>query len=177
LPVVSKVTNANGTRLLSGLFQEITKGPRENCPYSIKDYDNNGKVSLYRLYMEEMDPTEYRFANTHLADWQHWKNLCALEWFQPYVERWREELELKLKAEALSRMIKESREDGREGVTATKYLLEKGWEKESKTHGRGRPSKDEIKKAAHVLAVESNQVEEHFKRLNSPQGFGGIVVK
>lgn len=161
MPIVSKVTNANGSRLLGQLFLETATRKRETAPYTLKDYDYRGKPSLYRLYMEESDPTEYRFANKYLADWQHWKRLCECEWFKETVARWREELDLKLQAEALSRIIEESKQTGREGHSASKYLLEKGWLKDTK----GRPSKAQVSDAAHKIASENTRLKEDAARL------------
>lgn len=116
------------------------------------------------MYMELCDPTEYLFANTYLADWQHWCTLCEAEWFKPYVARWREELELKLKAEGLARIIQEAKEPGREGHSATKYLLEKGWEKDGRPT-KGRPSKEAIRTEAHRMASEASEIDKHITRL------------
>lgn len=161
---VSSVTNSNGTRLLGSLFYDVSTTDRDKAPYTLKDYDWFGKRSLYRLYMEKCDPTEYLFAQEYLSDWTHWMMLCDAEWFKPYVARWREELELKLKAEGLARIIQESKEPGREGHSATKYLLEKGWEK---TAGptKGRPSKEAIRQEANRIAVEATDLDKHIVRL------------
>lgn len=163
MALVSNVTNSNGTRLLGSLFYDTSTHDRPNAPYTLKDYDWFGKPSLYRLYMEMSDPTEYLFAQAYLSDWTHWKMLCDAEWFKPYVARWREELELKLKAEGLARIIQESRSPGREGHSATKYLLEKGWEKSTET--KGRPSKEAIRSEANRIAVEATEVDKHMSIL------------
>src|SRR3546814_3940606 len=49
-------------------------------------------------------PTEYEFANKHLANWNHWKRLLANVIIRRYIDEWREELELKMKAKAVREM-------------------------------------------------------------------------
>lgn len=150
LPAVSKFTNESGARYTKSLFYETTLADKSTVVYSLKDEDHKGFPSLYKLYMAEMDPTEYRFANKHLQDWQHWCILCELSWFKPYVERWRQELDLKIRAEALSRILNEANSDRRESLSANKYLLEKGWVTTSKDKV-GRPSKEKIRSEAERL--------------------------
>lgn len=149
---------------MGSLFYETSTTDREKAPFTLKDYDHYGRPSLFRLYMELSDPTEYLFAQTYLADWTHWCMLSQADWFQPYVARWREELELKLKATGLARIIRESKEQGREGHSATKYLLEKGWEKDGKPT-KGRPTKEAIRKEAYRMASETVTLDDHIIRL------------
>jgi hypothetical protein len=140
--------------------------------YTLKDHDHEGFPSLYRLYMEYNDPTEWTFANGCLENWQHWEKLLNCNWFKPYAERWRKELELRMKSEALARILSESKTTSKESFAASKYLLEKGWEpKESFKNQRGRPSKDEVKKAAQEIAQMDKRLEDDLNRItNLPLG-------
>ena len=168
MPQVSSVTNPNGVRLISGLFLETNQRDREASPYTLKDYDYEWRdkkyLSLFRRYMDSRDPTEYQFATTWLADWHHWELLSSAAWFQEHLKRWRKELELAIKSEALARLLKESKEPGRDGLSAAKYVLDKGWEPKE-TGGKGRPTKEQISNAANKIATESKLVDEHFERL------------
>ena len=104
-----------------------------------EDREYKGVVypSLKKLYLLESDPTEYRFANTHLYSWGHWQRICANKRLAEEVVAWREELELKLRAEAVEAM----RAKAATGDTAAaKWISDKGWE--GVKHGR--PSKAEI---------------------------------
>jgi hypothetical protein len=77
--------------------------------------------------MEEGDLTEYIFANKYLEDWNHWQRLCNCNWFKKdYLPRWRKELELKVKAEALNNIRFESRSNSKNAFAANKYLFERG---------------------------------------------------
>lgn len=154
--------------LLQGLFFETVGADKERVLYTLKDRDHEGFLSLYRLYMESNDPTEWTFANKYLENWAHWERLTECSWFKSYIERWRRELTLKLKSEALSRVIRESKTNSKESFMANKYLLDKGWEdKASKEpNTRGRPSKDEVKKAAKEIALNEDRLTKDFQRIS-----------
>jgi hypothetical protein len=148
-------------------------GP-EAATYSLREYDYTwrGKTypSLMRIYLEECDPTEYRFANLHLCDWAQWESLCAADWFRPHVERWRRELALKIRAAALAGMIAEAAGTGKEAQSARKYLLDGKWESPPELRpSKGRPSKQDIKTAAHEIANETSMVSEAYARLIQPK--------
>lgn len=160
----------NNTLFTKGLFFETTLADKSSVLYTLKDWDHtaDGKVypSLYRLYLETNDPTEYRFAVTHLDGLYHWEVLQNCSWFEPYIQRWRRELELKMKSEALAGIMREAKTSSRDAFNAKKYLLEKAWEpKEANKNSRGRPSKDEVKKAATELARASETLSDDFTRI------------
>lgn len=166
-PVANPFRSSTNQRLLKGLFYEQTLADKSSVVYTLKDKDHEGYPSLYRLYMETNDPTEWKFANKYLDGWEHWEMLLACTWFKPYADRWRKELELRMKSESLARIMTEAKTASKESFQANRYLLEKGWEpKASSTHGRGRPSKDEVAKAAKEIAQTNSRVLEDFQRLN-----------
>lgn len=162
----NKFRASNNARLLKGLFFETTLADKSSVVYTLKDVDHEGFPSLYRLYMEIDDPTEWEVAQQLLDGWEHWEMLCGCTWFKPYVERWRKEVELRFKSKALHKIRVESKTGSKESFSANKYLLEKGWEpKEASKNGRGRPSKDEIKKAATEIAEADKRLLGDFERL------------
>ena len=158
-----------GNHYRKSLFYEMY-GPGE-AKYSLKDRDHigtDGKTypSLYKLYMELGDLTEYEFANKYLEGWHQWTKLLEAGWFKPYINRWRTELELKLKAEALRRILDEAREGGKNSYQANKFFVEKGYiAKESEPSRRGRPTKAEIARRAAEEVFSSKQIDEDIKRL------------
>lgn len=158
-----KFRDTNGRRLYKKLFFETTLGgeDKRKVLYTLKDQDHEGFPSLYRLYMAEADPTEYIFATKYFDSYDHWKNLSGRPWFKEIVARWREELDVKIRAEALKRIIGESKSASKNAFTANKYLLEKGWIHE----GKGRPSKEQIQAAAKEEAQKSITLEEDFLRV------------
>lgn len=161
---MSRFKSPTGQLLLQGLFFE--QSPNPDTPiYTLKDHDHRGLPSLYRLYMETDDPTEYFFATVYLDGWDHWERLCKSPWFKPYVERWRKELNVRLKARALLAMREEAAStEGKNRFAANKYLLDNGWEEEKK-NPRGRPSKQEVEQEATRLAEESRTIEHAFERV------------
>lgn len=156
-------TNAVGAWLLNALFFETTMSDRPHCRFSLKDYDNNGYPSLYRLYMECNDPTEYIFATTHLGGWAHWERLCECDWFQPYVLRWRKELELRFRAHALKNIQDIANSDAKDKLTANKILLT--YERKGEAKGRGRPSKAEIHQEARRMAEITTNLADDYRRI------------
>lgn len=168
----TKFRNASGTRLYKAIFHEMVFGDKPYAQYTLKDYDHeyngNKYLSLYKLYMDMEDLTEYEFANTYLDGWEHWENLCECDWFKPYAARWRKELDLKIKARALKSIKVKALEDGRDGIDAMKYLLERKWEpKPVGKSGAGRPSKDEIKAKAQDLFDNELEILADRKRLTN----------
>lgn len=165
-----KFRNSSNGRYLKGLFYEMTSADKSSVSYTLKDWDHtvDGIVypSLYRLYLEMEDLSEYDFANTHLDGWEHWEMLTSCNWFKPYADRWRKELSLKLKARALNRLKAEAASSSKNAFLANKYLLEKGFvDTQEGKPGRGRPSKDEIKKAAAEIAILDRRIDEDYERL------------
>lgn len=161
----NRFKNTNGQHYLLALFFETaTDSERANVVYTLKLEDHNGLPSLHRLYIECDDPTEYTFAKKYFDGWAHWKKLIACSWFKPYLEAMREELEIKMKADALNNIRYKAMENGKDGVTANKYLIEKGYVDKNDT--RGRPSKETIKREADKLFKDKEDVIQDWNRLN-----------
>lgn len=162
---MNQFKNANGVYLTRDLFYE-TAGNRENAIFTLKNEDTEfeGKLykSLYLLYMETNDVTEYAFAVTHLDSWEHWKALSTSTFFQPYVSRWREELEVRNRSLALAKIMQAASGGTRDAFVAAKYIAE-GWDKPKS--GRGRPSKEAIKEAAYDIAEDKRKVDQDYLRL------------
>jgi|JI10StandDraft_1071094.scaffolds.fasta_scaffold415416_3 hypothetical protein len=166
----------NNTRYTKGLFIETARSP-ESVIYTLKDRDYKGFPSLYRLYMEEQDDTEYLFATKYLEGWEHWEMLCLCTWFQPFVERWRKEMYL-LKTAELLKVIKveATSAEAKNRFQAAKYLLDREWEQNvpsSKKKKRGRPSKEEVQSELAKEVSEVRRQQEDLNRINGirrPEG-------
>jgi len=158
----------SNSRYTKSLFYEESYGAVENCIYTLKDEDHKGYKSLYKLYMEMEDPTEYDFANRYLDSYEHWEILCSLSWFAPYAERWRKELDLKLRARALAN-VKEIAADqaNKACFSANRFLLEGGWRPKEAGGKVGRPSKESIKAAAEELFSENKQAMIDLERITT----------
>lgn len=93
---------------------------------------------LKDLYMDMMDPTEYRFANKHLGGWEHWLRLCENAMISREIVKWREELEVKMVAMGLLQVTEIANDPDHKGrLSAARLLMEKGW----KPKETGRPTK------------------------------------
>ena len=155
-----------GQFYLRALFFEQTLADKSLVVYTLKDRDHEGYPSLYRLYIEGNDLTEYEFANTYLEGWAHWEALCSCTWFKPYLERWRRELLLKNKAQALKRIISESKSDSRNAFTANRFLVTSGWMDAEEKPKRGRPSKKEIEQEKYDILSADKELQEIAKSMN-----------
>jgi len=164
----SKFRIHTGQRKLRGLFFETTLADKTGVVYTLKDRDHEGYPSLYCLYMEADDPTEYSFAIANLDGWDHWEVLCECQWFKPYIARWRRELEIRFKARSLKALQAIAADPTHKEYHQTnKFLVTGGW-KEKTRSGAGRPSKDEISKAARQIAEDSRDLDADLQRVTGP---------
>ena len=135
-------------------FETKTEGYLPTFTYKEEDHEYKGVhyISMRKLYLEMEDPTEYLFATEVLGSWDHWLKLCKSKTILEHIKHWREELAVKLKAQAIQAMITTAKVDGSKGTTAAKWLASAGWEE-----GKGRPSKaklaGEIKKATQAAST------------------------
>lgn len=131
--------NSEGRPLTQSLFLEV--GYTDEAIYTLKEVDHeyNGKTypSLKRLYLEAADPTEYVFATTHLMGWKHWQRICENKLLRKHIDEWREELEVKLRSEAVRQAIAHAASGT---FQAAKWVADRGWA----TRGAGRPSKADL---------------------------------
>ena len=156
--------NANGLLLTLGLFHETSDNP-SSAPYTLKPIDWAGKPSLRRLYLETLDPTEHTFASLHLDGWVHWQRLLQAPWFLEHAVEWRKELDLKIKARALKKIL-DFAESGNKGFfEANKWLVDSGYKPGEGKSKVGRPTKDEIKRQANQLFTTDSLIREDAERL------------
>jgi 5-methylcytosine-specific restriction endonuclease McrA len=135
------------------LFIEMWKlNPKKDMPplFSLKlEEDKDGFISLKRIYLGVGDPTEYRFAVALFRDPKHWKHLCSLAWFRPYVDKWRSELRAKLRSQAVDSLIRMS-EDNLPAIKALateEFIYQSYIDMEDGVPGKrrvGRPNKAKI---------------------------------
>lgn len=158
--------NATGRALTKALFLETNTTDLAQVMYTLKDHPNEGFPSLYEAYMETEDPTEFQFAQKYLAGWAHWQMLVESTFFKEYVQRWRWELDLQIKAKALRRLTEEAK-GGKNVFSANKFLIESGWlPKRDANNPVGRPTMERIKEeAARIVELDQEILDDH-KRLN-----------
>lgn len=133
--------------------------------YNLSREDYKNTLSLYKLYMLADEPSEYNFANKYFEGWRHWEQIAGANWIKDKLELWREELAIKLQAEAVANVIRISKAGGKDALTAAKYVAERGWEKSQKRPvGRPLKSPDVLKEARRILD-ENELVEDDAQRI------------
>lgn len=156
----SKLLDENGRPFTQSLFLEIGYG--ESAIYTFKDHDHthHGKtyIALKPIYLDMRDPTEYTFANDWFLGWKHWMRICDNKVLRREIDQWREELEIKLRSQAIRDMIK-SAEGG--NYQASKWLVDRGWH----TRGAGRPSKAEVEAEKKILSAVNEEYSADVIRL------------
>lgn len=169
--ITSKFRSPSGKLLLGGLFVENSRGQTSPPLYTLstRDKTKDGQTypSLYRLYIEFGDPIEYDFAQAYFENWAHWDRLQSSDWFKPYIEFWRRELDTKIKAKALLAVRAEAESGSRNSFAASKYLLERGWEtKETKSKSLlNKENVEKIKQEAAKMTIENKRVQDDLERL------------
>ncbi len=147
------------------LFLELGYG--DDAQFTLKDIDHEhgGKTypSLKRLYLECEDPTEYEFANLHLLGWKHWQRMCENKVIRKHIDEWREELEVKLRSQAILEAIKQARNGT---FQAAKWVADRGWN----TRAAGRPTKAEVEQEKKIMARIDSEYGDDVVRMFQRQG-------
>ncbi len=150
-----------GRPYTQSLFLEIGY-ETEVALYTLKEVPHEFKGKLYpsikQFYLDMEDPTEYDFANKYFLGWKHWMRICGNKLVRPHIDEWREELELKMKAEVVRAMNKASREGN---FQASKWMADRSWN----TRAPGRPSKSEKEAENKILSADHNDYMQDFERL------------
>lgn len=169
--------SSTGQHYLKPIFYELDLSENKDVSlYTLKDQDHevNGKKypSLRRLYIETADPTEYEFAKLFLDGWSHWKKLRACSWFQEYLNEWMEELEVKLRSQALSNVIDMSKsKTHQQHWQANKFLADRGWIPTEK-QVTGPKTREKIRAEAEKINSGNVEILDDWKRLklDKPEG-------
>ena len=159
-----KTKNEMGVVRTKSLFYELSYTDTTHVIFVLKDEDQevNGKtyVSLGKLYRSLVanDPTEYTFAIAVFGYWDIWDTIRKSPQIKSHVAKWRREVEVKIKSEAIQIIAKEAKEGGRSSFTAAKLLLDRGWlEKEEAAKAKRKlaeKEEEEMNKAAIDLMGE-----------------------
>lgn len=157
----SKYTDKQGRYRTRSLFVETIGKDQKKAGFTpLYTLKGDPKyIDLHDLYIQSGDPTEYIFAMKAFDSWQHFKHLESLAWFRYHLQEWREELEVKLRSDGI-RALAEASAEGTRGISAAKFLADRGWEKK-----RGRPSKDEVEREKRIQAQMQEELHEDAARL------------
>lgn len=141
---------SNGQWLTKALFKEFNPDGMFTIP------------ELREKYLSCLDPTEYTFANSFLGGWPHWKVLSRSPFLAEALPQWREELAVKIRSNALSKIIETASGSSKDAYQAQKYLADNGFaEKQTK----GRPSKAAVSMAAKEIAHEEKRISDDWSRV------------
>jgi hypothetical protein len=156
-----------GRHRTQSLFWETRSDEKGYVPlFTRKDYDHTVAgvtyPSLKKIYLsyDHIPEFEYEFAMDIFGSWDHWDGLANDSIFKKEIRVWRQELEIKLKAQAIRGVISASRSDDAKGVQAMRYLADKGYAPK-----RGRPSKEEVERERKIAAGVKDDLAEDMARL------------
>jgi len=150
------------TQSLFHEFKSMRKpGDNFNPIYTLKHLKTSTLPCLKDIYMDSDDPTEYAFAIKAFNSWDQWQKIKNNKALNPYMEGWHEELEIKIRSNALSSIVKES-STGKSSFNAAKFLATGEWKKQ---HKRGRPSKIEVEKERRIQAKLVEEFDSDAERI------------
>ena len=187
---VSVFKDVNGRWRTISLFDELSSvdSKLKYPPIFLlrESEDRDGLTSMKRIYMEAMDPTEWKAAQRIFGCWDAWEALWNCPPFMAELEKWRNELQLKLRSLAVDQIIDTGLHGGKSSGTqfaAAKWLAEGQWKRTvsqgdeedvPKNDGRGRPSKvtieREAKRQLREISKYHEEASEDLKRI-------GIIAK
>jgi len=138
------LVNWNNRQRTQSLFYETRSQNHKIKPLFTLSYDENivkhgyTFIPMKRLYLECNDPTEALFVEKYLLDWKHWKKMLAADRLRVHIDRWREELALRIRSRAIQIQI-ELAENGNQN--AAKWLANEGWKQKVKDKPAPKPTK------------------------------------
>lgn len=154
----------------TSLFWEVRR-EREDPSFvplfTLKDKDHlvDGitYLSLKQIYFsyDHIPGFEYEFAMDVFNSWDIWVKITKSS-IRYEFQAWRDELEIKIKANAIRSMISASRSEDAKGVAAAKYLADKGYTEVRKA---GRPSKDEVDRERKIQAEVRDTLQADMERV------------
>jgi hypothetical protein len=144
-----KATDGTGGRYRTlSLFWEWNTPEDKPALFTTKPEDivRNGVEykSMKKLYFsyEHAPGFEYEFAVDVLGSWEHWQKLVnGGKELREMIQGWKDELDIRLKAQGIKAIMRHSLDDDPKGLQAAKYLVEKGYAKRA-----GRPSKEDVER-------------------------------
>lgn len=156
----SQFKDKMGRYITQGLFIDF-KYDETFAVYTLEDEDKEYKGNLYpslkRLFLEMEDPTEYRFATTYLYGWDHWLAIKNNKALYAEIEKWQEELEIKIRAKGVHTMLEMSKGTN---FNAAKWVADGSWHQK-----RGRPSKEEKERERKIRERAMEELDDESSRV------------
>lgn len=165
-PSLESLKDSKGRWRTQSLFLETSyQSTSEAAPlYTMRPHDHEAQnlPSFRRLYLEIADPTEYRQATQLLGGWSHWQALLGSKWFKDYIEEIRDELDVKLKSEAIMQALGILRDPEKLNTQTYQFFAEGKYQPK---RGKGRPSNEEVASEARRRADVAERVRADAERL------------
>lgn len=127
--------------------------------FSLHD-DRPGLINARKTFIDLGDPSGYKWAISYLGSWIHWQKLMRAKWFVAAYNEWVEELNIKLRSEALDVIRSIAHEEGnKSALAAARYIAEL----EKRSQIKGRPTKvameAELKRQVQILDETADDAE------------------
>lgn len=153
-----------------GLFKEMSYGKPRNCIMTFKNEDFGDLVSFKRIFVELGDPSGYIPAMVLFSSWDHWLKLCDCPWFLKELKLSMDELEVKLRAEALIEIKEISQGTSGSALSAAKYIASGTWRAGNNPKGKvGRPQKgqciQDTEKEKKIVSLVQQETNRDYERL------------
>ena len=166
---LDQLKGVNGKARTKSLFYELSYADPSDALFTLKERDiqAHGKhyTSLQTLYLAlaPNDPTEYEFSQTVFGSWEVWQTISKAPNIRDHVVRWRSEVEVKVKSEAIKAIAEEMKTGGRSSFSAAKLLLDKGWlDKDTASQAnkklKAREEEDQNKQALSFLSEDAERL-------------------
>ncbi len=152
--IIVNMKDTQGRYRTRSLFKELI----DNKTGSKYDYVYT-LAQAKKIYLDTKDPTEYKAAMKLVGNWEHWMKLIITPLFLLHLIKWREEMEVMLRAEAIEDIRIAAKTQ--KGFSAAKWLAEKGWD----IHKRGRPSNNEIEREKRIQAGIKESLKDDAERI------------
>jgi hypothetical protein len=151
--------DSTGRYLTRALFVELAD------PELMEKYPPKFTLEEAReIYLECEDPTEYEAAKVLLGSWDHWQALLKNPTVLIHIQKWREELEIRLRSQAVKNI--QFLALGEKGFAAAKWLAERGWEPKK----AGRPTKKEVERETRAQAGIDDDISKDAARVVNIRG-------
>lgn len=120
-----------GRGFTRGLFKEYAEEYAGQCEqiYSIEEF--------HKVFLEELDLTEYRPAMKLVGSWTEWLRLKR-DWvrFKEMVDDWKIEAKLKLHSDAFAKLQEVMLRDDATAAVAAKFILSEGYDKKAASRAK-----------------------------------------
>jgi hypothetical protein len=175
---MKEMKDSMGRYRVQSLFEGKGRGEGDEADrplYTLEEYDKPGLPSFKKLYVDIGDPSEYLVAMRMLGSWEHWRRLTDSPWFRPYLQEARDELNAKIRSQAITKITVDAEGAFSEAtrLAANKFLATGGYlvetEKEvvKENAKRGRPSKEEIARRTKEILTEEGTIKADLERMTS----------